>query len=80
MIAVDTNILVYAHRQDHEWHEAASLCLRSLAEGRATWAIPWPCVYLLVDQPPAAPRLPSSLAMTAIALAASPTALTRSPR
>ncbi len=45
MIAVDTNILVYAHRQDHEWHEAASLCLRTLAEGGATWAIPWPCVH-----------------------------------
>lgn len=45
MIAVDTNILIYAHRQDHEWNETASACLKGIAEGRATWAIPWPCVH-----------------------------------
>ena len=45
MIAVDTNILVYAHREDSEWHDAASARLAELAEGRATWAIPWPCVH-----------------------------------
>ena len=45
MIAVDTNILVYAHREDSEWHEAAYARLAELAEGRATWAIPWPCVH-----------------------------------
>ncbi len=54
MIAVDTNILVYAHRRDHDWNEAASACMRALAEGRATWAIPWPCVhefYAVVTRP-----------------------------
>jgi uncharacterized protein len=45
LIAVDTNILVYAHREDSEWHEAASVRLTQLAEGRATWAIPWPCLH-----------------------------------
>lgn len=45
MIAVDTNILVYAHRRDSAWHEPAALHLRELAEGRAAWAIPWPCVH-----------------------------------
>lgn len=45
MIAVDTNILVYAHREDSEWHAAAYSRLRELAEGRAAWAIPWPCVH-----------------------------------
>jgi uncharacterized protein len=45
MIAVDTNILVYAHRQDSPWHTQAAACLRSLAEGAASWAIPWPCVH-----------------------------------
>ena len=45
MIAVDTNILVYAHRVDSEWHDHAAKCLRELAEGRAPWAIPWPCVH-----------------------------------
>ena len=45
MIAVDTNILVYAHRADHEWNEAAHACVNVLATGRAAWAIPWPCVH-----------------------------------
>jgi hypothetical protein len=45
MIAVDTNILVYAHREDSEWHEAADARVVELAEGRATWAIPWPCIH-----------------------------------
>lgn len=45
MIAVDTNLLVYSHRQDSEWHQAAAETVRSLAEGRAAWAIPWPCLY-----------------------------------
>ena len=45
MIAVDTNVLVYAHREDSEWHERAEQVVRGLAEGAATWAIPWPCVH-----------------------------------
>ena len=45
MIAVDTNILVYAHREDSEWHQAAYQRLAELAEGRAAWAIPWPCIH-----------------------------------
>ena len=45
MIAVDTNILLYAHRSDCEWHDRAAACLASLAEARAPWAIPWPCVH-----------------------------------
>ena len=45
MIAVDTNVLVYAHREDTPWHDAAGRRLTELAEGRAAWAIPWPCVY-----------------------------------
>ena len=45
MIAVDTNILVYAHREDSPWHEAARKRLVELAEGRAAWAIPWPCLH-----------------------------------
>jgi toxin-antitoxin system PIN domain toxin len=45
MIAVDTNILVYAHRSDSEFHAAAMQAVRSLAEGRDPWAIPWPCVH-----------------------------------
>jgi hypothetical protein len=45
LIAVDTNILVYAHREDAEWHGAAVGCLAQLAQGRAAWTIPWPCVH-----------------------------------
>ena len=45
MIAVDTNILVYAHRGDSPFHKAARACVASLAEGVAMWAIPWPCLY-----------------------------------
>lgn len=45
MIAVDTNILVYAHRVDSPWHEAARACIAELAQSRAAWGIPWPCVH-----------------------------------
>lgn len=45
MIAVDTNILVYAHREDSPFHAVASRRVRDLAEGRLPWAIPWPCVH-----------------------------------
>jgi toxin-antitoxin system PIN domain toxin len=45
VIAVDTNILVYGHRSDAPFHEAAARVLREAAEGDAPWAIPWPCVH-----------------------------------
>lgn len=45
MIAVDTNILVYAHRRDSQWHEAASSCVREMAEGAASWAVPAACLH-----------------------------------
>lgn len=45
MIAVDTNILVYAHRSDSEWNERAHPLVATLAQSRATWGIPWPCVH-----------------------------------
>ena len=45
MIAVDTNILVYAHREDSPFHQAAFQRVAELAEGPATWAIPWPCLH-----------------------------------
>jgi len=45
VIAVDTNILVYAHREDSSWHEAACRVVTELAEARSPWAIPWPCIY-----------------------------------
>jgi toxin-antitoxin system PIN domain toxin len=45
MIAVDTNILVYAHREDSPWHDSAYTSIVELAEDNALWAIPWPCVH-----------------------------------
>ena len=45
MIATDTNILVYAHRADSEWHERATPLVKSLAQGRVSWGLPWPCVH-----------------------------------
>lgn len=45
MIAVDTNILVYAHRAESKWHAIASERVRSLAEGDRAWMIPMPCLH-----------------------------------
>jgi len=45
MIAVDTNVLVYAHRREVSEHRVALDRLRALAKGMDPWAIPWPCVY-----------------------------------
>lgn len=45
MIAVDTNILVYAHREDSPFHARAAELVESLANGRGAWAIPWPCLH-----------------------------------
>jgi len=45
LIAVDTNILVYSHRQDHPWHLDAKRCLQDLAEGDTTWLLLWQCLH-----------------------------------
>lgn len=45
MIAVDTNILVYAHRADSPFHDRARSAIESLAAGARAWAIPWPCAH-----------------------------------
>jgi uncharacterized protein len=44
MIAVDTNILVYAHRAESSRHDRACLWLRYLAEGSTPWGIPLFCL------------------------------------
>jgi predicted nucleic acid-binding protein len=80
LIAVDTNVLVYAHRRDSPWFEPARQALLPLVEGTASWAIPWPCVHELfaisthpsIYRPPTAP----SKALAQIdALLASPSLL-----
>ncbi|MFN2496341.1 MAG: TA system VapC family ribonuclease toxin [Pseudonocardiaceae bacterium] len=44
MIAVDTNILVYAHRGDAPSNIRAHPLVAALAEGDVPWAIPFPCI------------------------------------
>jgi toxin-antitoxin system PIN domain toxin len=43
--AVDTNVLVYAHRLEVAEHRVAFETVQALAEGSGPWAIPWPCLY-----------------------------------
>ena len=45
MIALDTNILVYAHRADNKFYPAASEHVERLAEGHDAWAIPCSCIH-----------------------------------
>src|SRR5207247_10591698 len=45
MIAVDSNLLIYAHREDSEFHTAAKESVDSLRHQPAPWAIPWPCIH-----------------------------------
>jgi len=70
MIAVDTNILVYAHREDSQWHRPALIALTEPAESGAAWAIPWPCVHeflAIVTHPRIyAPPTPLSIALEAM--------------
>ncbi len=54
MLAVDTNILVYAFFADSDFHEPARSTLSTLAEGSVAWALPWACIhefYAVVTNP-----------------------------
>lgn len=44
MIAVDTNVLIYAHRTETDLHAAAARELVFLAEGTTGWGLPVFCV------------------------------------
>lgn len=44
MIAVDSNVLIYAHRAETDLHTAAAGDLVSLAEGTIEWGIPVFCI------------------------------------
>jgi toxin-antitoxin system PIN domain toxin len=77
LIAVDTNLLVYAHRRDSPWFEPARRALRLLVEGSAPWGIPWPCLheFLAISTHPNIYRPPTDLARAleqVTALVASP--------
>jgi toxin-antitoxin system PIN domain toxin len=45
MIAVDSNLLIYSHRENSEFHAGAKELIDSLRGQSAPWAIPWPCVH-----------------------------------
>lgn len=45
MIAVDTSLLVYAHRPESPFHAVAADLVDGLRRSPAPWAIPWPCVH-----------------------------------
>jgi toxin-antitoxin system PIN domain toxin len=45
VIALDTNILVHAHRRGTAYHEPALGLLAGLAEGPAPYALFWPSLY-----------------------------------
>ena len=70
MIAVDTNLLIYAHREDSDFHGQAIEALQGLAETGARWSIPWPCLheFLAVTTHPRIfnPPSPLSLALKAM--------------
>jgi uncharacterized protein len=45
MIAIDTNILVYAFYDFSPWHGPAKAVVQRLAEAGAPWAIPYPVAH-----------------------------------
>jgi toxin-antitoxin system PIN domain toxin len=45
VIAVDTNLLVYAHRRESPFHGRAQRAISTLAASGSAWAIPWPCLH-----------------------------------
>ena len=45
MIALDTNILVHAHRRGTGHHEQALALISGLSEGDAPYALFWPSLY-----------------------------------
>ncbi|MDA7644067.1 MAG: PIN domain-containing protein [Verrucomicrobiaceae bacterium] len=45
MIAIDTNLLVYAHREDSEWHEKSVSAVNGLASSGRPWAIAWSSIH-----------------------------------
>jgi hypothetical protein len=45
VIALDTNVLVAAHRLDSQFNGVAVAVVAELWSGPAAWAIPWPCLH-----------------------------------
>ena len=45
MRAVDSNVLVYARREETPEHPVARRVIQELATGSDPWVLPWPCIY-----------------------------------
>jgi uncharacterized protein len=70
VIAVDTNILVYAFRESSPFHLAAMACLAGLVKGDQAWGLPWPCAheFIGVVTHPKIPPGPASMTSAMAAL------------
>ena len=70
MIAVDTNVLVYAHRREMPRHKTALTRLRKIAEGTEPWGLPVFCLgeFLRVVTHPRVFQPPSNLDQALAAL------------
>lgn len=70
MIAVDTNVLIYAHREELPQHQQALAWLLALAEGSGPWGLPVFCIgeFVRVITHPRVFDPPSSLDQAAAAL------------
>jgi toxin-antitoxin system PIN domain toxin len=49
MIAVDSNLLIYAHKEGSPFHLAAVEIIDALRHQPAPWAVPWPCIHEFVS-------------------------------
>jgi uncharacterized protein len=49
VIAVDTNVLVYAYRKESPFHSPSIRLMKQLVEGQAPWAIAWPSVHEFIS-------------------------------
>jgi uncharacterized protein len=59
VIALDTNIIIYAHRPGDDQHERAVEAIRELTGGVARWALPWCVVHEFLAVVTRLPPLPS---------------------
>ena len=44
MVALDSNVLIAAHRSEHDLHQAARRRLLEIAQGEAPWGLPVFCI------------------------------------
>lgn len=77
MIALDTNLLVYAHRRDSTHHAPAAAAISAAVLHRGGCAVPWPCLheFLAVVTHPriySPPTPPAEAIAAVVALAAQP--------